>query len=389
LVQHEQKQEVDHYMKAAINDDKRLLSLDVFRGIAIAGMIIVNNQGDWGNVYPAFRHAAWHGWYGADIVFPFFLFAVGASLFFTFTHIVSSGAPRNVIFQRVIRRTIILIALGLLLNLFPFFDFSTMRIPGVLQRIGLCYFFAAVLVLHTGPKTRMAVTLFLLILYSALLMCVTQSGFGRGSLEPCCNLPGFIDSVVFPGHTYGQAPVPGFDPEGLLTTIPSIASTMIGVFAASMLHDSIQGTMKKWLIPGAGAALIVAGLALNTIIPINKNLWTPSYCLFMGGLAILVFALCHYLCDNKRYRHAFIPFIILGRNAIAAYLLSSIMGKAIISISIAIGNTAVPLKTIIVQSLFTSWLEPAAASLLYALCFLLIWIFVMYLLYRKQIFISI
>jgi predicted acyltransferase len=376
-------------MKAAIIDDIRLLSLDVFRGIAIAGMIMVNNQGDWSHVYPAFRHAAWHGWYGADIVFPFFLFAVGASLFFSFTRIISGGAPRNIIFPRVVRRTIILIALGLFLNIFPFFDFSTMRIPGVLQRIGLCYFFAAVLVLYSGPKTRMAVTLFLLILYGTLLMWITPSGYGRGSLEPCCNLPGFIDSVVFSGHTYGQAPVPGFDPEGLLTTIPSIASTMIGVFAASLLHDGIQGTMKKWLIPGAGAAMVVAGLALNIIIPINKNLWTPSYCLFMGGLATLVFALCHYLCDSKKFHRAFIPFIILGRNAIAAYLLSSMAGKAMISINITTHVTTIPLKTIIFQSVFMPWFEPAAASILYAVLFLLIWLGVMYLLYRKQIFISI
>ena len=376
-------------MKTAINGEKHLQSLDVFRGIAIAGMIIVNNQGDWSHVYPAFRHAAWHGWYGADIVFPLFLFAVGASIFFSFMRGSGDCASRNAIFFKVLRRTVILIALGLFLNLFPFFDFSTVRIPGVLQRIGLSYFFAAVLVLFTGPKTQKAVTLFLLVLYGALLMCVTPSGIGRGSLEPCCNLPGYVDSLLLPGHTYELAPVPGFDPEGILSTIPSIASALIGVFAASLVHAAIQGKRNIWIAPGAGAAAVLAGLALNAVLPINKNLWTPSYCLFMGGLAIILFSLCSYLCDRKRYRRAFLPFTILGRNAIAAYLLSSLAGKALLSINMTRGETAVPLKTIIFQSVFAPWFEPAAASLLYAVSFLLIWLGVMYLLYRKGVFIKI
>jgi len=376
-------------MKTAINGEERFQSLDVFRGIAIAGMIIVNNQGDWSHVYPAFRHAAWHGWFGADIVFPLFLFAVGASIFFSFTRSTGAGASRNVIFLKVLRRTVILIALGLFLNLFPFFDFSTMRIPGVLQRIGLCYFFAAVLVLFTGPKTRMAVMLVLLVLYGALLLFVTPTGIGRGSLEPCCNLPGYVDSVVFPGHTYELAPVPGFDPEGILSTIPSIAGTMIGVFAASLLHAGIQGNRNMWMTSIAGAAAALAGAALNTVIPINKNLWTPSYCLFMGGLAMILYSLCCYFCDGKRYCRAVMPFTILGRNAIAAYLLSSIAGKAMISFNITTDNTAIPLKTIIYQSVFAPWFEPAAASLLYALCFLLVWLGASYLLHRKRILIKI
>jgi predicted acyltransferase len=376
-------------MKSAINEEKRLQSLDLFRGIAIAGMIIVNNQGDWSHVYPAFRHAAWHGWYGADIVFPFFLFAVGASIFSSFMRGAGEGASRRLIFFKVLRRTVILIALGLFLNLFPVFDISTVRIPGVLQRIGLSYFFAAVLVLFTGRKTQMAATLFLLVLYGSLLMCVTPSGIGRGSLEPCCNLPGYVDSLLLTGHTYELAPFPGFDPEGILSTIPSIASAMIGVFAASLLHAGIQGKRNIWITPLAGAAAVLAGLGLNTFMPINKNLWTPSYCLFMGGLAMILFSLCYCLCDRKRCSRALAPFTVLGRNAIAAYLLSSITGKVLLSFRVTSGGTAVPLKTIIFQYAFAPWFEPAAASFLYSLCFLLIWMGVMYLLYRKQIFITI
>jgi predicted acyltransferase len=372
-----------------INEENRLQSLDLFRGIAIAGMIIVNNQGDWSHVYAAFRHAAWHGWHGADTVFPLFLFAVGASIYVSFTREAGESASRHQIFLKALWRTVVLFALGLFLNIFPFFDFSTMRIPGVLQRIGLSYFFASLLVLFTGQKTRIAVTLFLLILYGALLMCVTPYGIGRGSLEPCCNLPGYVDRAVLAGHTYEQAPVPGFDPEGILTTIPSIASALIGAYAASLLHPGVQGKRNMRMALLIGAAAVLAGLALNSVIPINKNLWTPSYCLFMGGLAMILYAFCHYLCDRRRRGHAFIPLTVLGRNAIAAYLLSSLTGKALVSIKITSCGAELSLKTVIFQTAFAPWLEPAAASLLYSLCFLLIWMGAMYLLYRKRIFIKI
>ncbi len=375
-------------MESSIIEKKRLVSLDVFRGITIAAMILVNNQGDWGHVYPALRHAAWHGWHGADIVFPYFLFAVGASLFFSFSSLRGAGTSRKIVLFHIIRRTVILLVLGFFLNLFPSFDFGTVRIPGVLQRIGLCSFFAALLTLYAKPGMRISSTIFLLALYGALLFLVTPSGFGHGSLEPCCNLPGFIDGTLFPGHTYEHAPVPGFDPEGLLGTLPAVASAMIGVCAASLIRSSEKMAMDTWRLLPAGMVLIAVGLALDGIIPINKNLWTPSYCLFMGGLGTIVFTLCHYLFDVSNLRLPAAPFLVLGRNAILVYVLSTLAGNAMASINITTGGGPATLKGIIFNSVFAPRFGPEAASSLYAASFLLFWLGIMYLLYRKKIFIS-
>jgi predicted acyltransferase len=372
-------------MQTEIFEKNRILSLDLFRGLTIAGMILVNNQGDWGHVYPALRHASWHGWLGADIVFPFFLFVMGASLHNSFTGQLESGAKHASIFLKIIRRTALLMALGLFLNLFPFFDFVHVRIPGVLQRIGLCYFFASVFYLYIGQKGRIMVTALILGLYGALLLWVTPDGFGHGSLEPCCNLPGFIDRLIFNGHTYEHAPVPGFDPEGLLSTLPAIASTMMGVFAASWIGGAPSGRKSAWLAAG-GMVLMAAGVATDVIIPINKNLWTPSYALFMGGMAALVFSSCYFLYDVMGRRRLSLPFLVLGRNAITVYLLSSMSGKAMISVKAGPGS--VPVKTILYSTLFEPWLGQEMASFLYAAVFLCAWVMIMYIPYRKQVFIS-
>lgn len=369
--------------------NNRLISLDAFRGVTIAAMILVNNQGDWGHVYPVLRHASWHGWLGADIVFPFFLFAVGASIFLALQSHRNSGMSPDKTFPSVLRRTVILIALGMLLNLFPFFNLSQARIPGVLQRIGLCYCFGAVIFLYCTDKLQIIISIALVAVYGALLFWVTPSGLGHGSLEPCCNLPGFIDSIIFPGHTYEHAPAPGFDPEGLLSTIPAITSTMLGVFAARRICSHITESRKMVGLIAGGAVMIAAGLLLDYIIPINKNLWTPSYVLFMGGMAVVVLSLLYYLCDIKKNSIITSPFLVLGRNAIAVYILSSIAGKAMISIMVPFGNAEVPVKTFIYTMLFASWLDPFVASLLYAVLFLILWFLIMYILYRRRIFINV
>lgn len=375
-------------MKTTFDEEKRLVSLDLFRGFTMALMILVNNQGNWNAVFPPFRHAAWHGWLGADIVFPFFLFAVGASIHISFSALLGAGISRTDLIVKVARRTAILVALGLFLNLFPFFNFETLRIPGVLQRIGLCYCFASIIYLYAGERTRLFITMAMIAGYGVLLLWVTPEGFGQGSLEPCCNLPGFIDRALFPGHTYEHAPVPGFDPEGLVSTVPAIASTMIGAFAAHMLRVSAADNAGRWLLPCSGLLLTAAGAALDLIIPINKNLWTPSYVLFMGGLAITVLCAAHYICDVRGFRLPAVPFLVLGRNALLAYLLSSLAGKAMISFHVPGQGAPMTVKNYAFTHAFAPWFTPSAASLVYAAAFLLFWWVIMYILYRKRIFLS-
>ena len=375
-------------MKTTFDEEKRLVSLDLFRGFTIALMILVNNQGNWNAVFPPFRHAAWHGWLGADIVFPFFLFAVGASIHISFSALLAAGISRTDLIVKVARRTAILVALGLFLNLFPFFNFETLRIPGVLQRIGLCYCFASIIYLYAGERTRLFITIALIAGYGALLLWVTPEGFGRGSLEPCCTLPGFIDRALFPGHTYEHAPAPGFDPEGLVSTVPAIASTMSGVFAAIMLRANMTGKIGRLLIPCSGLLVAAAGAALGLIIPINKNLWTPSYVLLMGGLVMMVFYIAHYFCDVRGFRLPAAPFLVLGRNALLAYILSSLAGKAMISFHVPGQGTPMTIKSFIFTHAVAPWFGPSAASLVYAAAFLLFWWVIMYILYRKRIFIS-
>ena len=366
----------------------RIISLDVFRGITIAAMVVVNNQGDWGHVYPALRHASWNGVSGADFVFPFFLFAVGAALYASWgTRNDSSNRPRSIL-PAAARRTAILIGLGLFLNAFPLFDVSTLRIPGVLQRIGLCYFSCLCIVLFVPRRAHAAAALFILALYGAILLFVTPGGIGRGSLDPCCNLPGFVDSTLFPGHTYEHAPVPGFDPEGLLSTLPAVASTLAGFLALRWIsgRNSVRDAAQ---LAAAGAALAASGLLIGRIIPMNKQLWTPSYALFMAGAACAFFFILYAVHDLRGYRAARAPFVALGRNAILLYLFSSLAGKAMVTVAVPFRGRPVPVKAALHAILFSSWLDPFAASLVYSLCFLAVWTAVVYLLYRKRIFITI
>ncbi|HOD15033.1 MAG TPA: heparan-alpha-glucosaminide N-acetyltransferase domain-containing protein [Spirochaetota bacterium] len=369
-----------------ITGGKRIISLDVFRGFTIAGMILVNNQGDWSCVYPAFAHAPWHGWLGADFVFPFFLFILGASLYFSLTVRMEAGVERPRLAMGILRRSAVIVILGLLLNLVPSFDLASVRIPGVLQRIGLCYCFASLLFLYAGRRAQVTITLAVLALYTFLLLFITPQGPGSGSLEPCCNLPGFIDGMLFPGHTYEHAPVPGFDPEGLLSTLPAIASAMTGVFAAAWLRP---GSRARQALPLAGIVMTAAGLALDPLLPINKNLWTPAYVLFTGGAAMVLLYFTGLLFDGGRFGRAAVPFLVFGRNAIAVYLLSSIAGRVMVSLSITVNGAGKSVKALIYESLFAPLAPPCAASLLYAAAFTLVWLGIMYLPYRKKLFISI
>lgn len=369
----------------------RLISLDVFRGITIAGMILVNNAGNWAHVYPPLRHAPWNGWTPTDFIFPFFLFIVGVAMSLSFSKRIARGDSHSQLFSKVVSRTLIIFIIGLFLHLVPFFNFKEVRLPGVLQRIALCYFFAALIMIYANKKFQIGWTAFLLVIYWILVKLVPVPGYGAGSLEPQGNLCWYIDSQLLAGHTWKYAPAPGFDPEGLLSTLPAIATVMFGVFTGDWIRIFRDPYEKVSGLFVFGVLGLVAGEILKGWLPINKNLWTSTYSIFMAGMALIFLAMCYWLIDIKGYKAWSRPFIIFGSNAILVFSLSSLIAKLMITIKIPQSDGAkIDLKTLIYKNLFVSWAgDTELTSLLYPIVFNLIWLGLMYILYRKNIFVKI
>jgi predicted acyltransferase len=367
---------------------ERLVSLDVFRGITIAGMTLVNNPGSWEHIYWPLEHAQWHGWTPTDLVFPFFLFIVGVSITLAFGNRVESGQSTKDLHLKVIKRTLIIFGLGLFLNGFPYFDLSVLRIPGVLQRIAVCYFFASIIFLNTKIKTQVGITMSLLLIYWFLLKHVAAPGFEAGDLTKEGSLPSFIDRVVFGNHVWAQAKV--YDPEGILSTIPAVSTTLIGVLAGHWLRTEKSQYEKTAGLFVAGAVCVALGWAWNAFFPINKALWTSSYVFFTGGLALQFLAVCYWVIDIKGYRRWAKPFEIFGVNAIALYVGSGLMAELLGLIKVTDANgTKVSLGSWIYDNLFASWASPVNASLAFAIAFILVWLGLMWILYRRKIFIKV
>ncbi|MBN1534228.1 MAG: DUF1624 domain-containing protein [Spirochaetes bacterium] len=351
---------------------ERLRYLDLFRGITIFGMIVVNQQGDWGHVHPAIRHAAWNGLTPADLVFPFFLFIAGVSVFFSQEARFSWGDTTLPIALRIIRRGLLLIALGMFLNLPLDMDFSSMRIPGVLQRIGLCYLVVALVALGRRPVLETALCIVLPALYWILMLSVAVPGFGSGRLDPPGNLGRYVDSALFGLHTYRHAPVPGFDPEGALSTISAAATMLLGLLSGRWLGSASSMGRRAGGLAAAGVLILAVGLILTVWIPLNKNLWSPSYVAVTGGLAQMTMALS-VLATEMQNRVSWGPFESLGRNSIAIYVLSSVAGICTAGIVVHGPSGAVSLKQLLYSSLFLPWIGGAAASLLYSLIWACLW----------------
>jgi predicted acyltransferase len=365
----------------------RLTTLDVFRGITIALMILVNDPG--GDAYYSFlQHATWNGLTFADIVFPFFIFIVGATIPFSFARRIDRGASKRKLFVIVVRRTLILFALGLLINLFPTFDLATFRIMGVLQRIALCYFFASVVFMYLKPKWQIILTVAIPIAYWMLMTLVLVPGYGAGVLTEDGNLAGYIDRLLLGKHIYAYTGT--YDPEGLLSTLPALSTALIGVLAGQYLKSSPTPKAKTVKLLLFGSVSIAIGLVWNFWFPINKNLWTSSYVFFTGGIALLILAVCFYTIDTRGYTSWTKPFTILGLNAILIYVLSEIVNLALIYARIPLTeNTSTSLKSLIYERLFSSWAGPLHGSFLYALAYLAFCWAVAAILYRKRIFVKI
>ena len=382
---------------ALLRPSERLVSLDAFRGATIAAMLLVNNPGSWSAVYPPLLHAPWHGWTFTDLIFPAFLWIMGVSLTLSTARRVEAGADRAALLRHVAQRAGIIFVLGLVLSAFPFgllpahaFSFETLRWPGVLQRIALCSLAAGAIFLFASWRGQLAWAVGLLLGYWALLKLVPVPGHGAGVLEPLGNLAWWIDSHLLAGHTWSGAPAPGFDPEGLLSTLPAIATVLCGTLAGYWLRGAraLGKTSAGFAI--AGVALLALGEAWGTVFPINKNLWTSSYVVAMAGWSALLFGIFHWLIDVRGWRGWAAPFVWYGMNALALFVLAGMVGRllGLLRWTDAAGAT-VTLKGWLHSHLFLSWLSPINASLAFALAFVLVFLAIAWAMWRKKWFVKV
>lgn len=373
----------------------RFRSLDVFRGMAIAGMLIVNKAGLVQQTYPQLKHADWHGWTLADLVFPFFLFILGAAMAFSLARYTASlTRPKRAVYLRILRRSVVLFGLGLLLNGFWSYNLSALRVMGVLQRISLTYLAAAVVILKLPRKHQWGVTGLLLVGYWLALAFMPVPEFGMGNLTRTGNFGAYVDRLIIgTSHLYGGDQFNSMgDPEGLFSTIPAIATVLLGYFTGDWLRQ--RGSGLKVKTSRQSLALVIygvistgLGLVWSLWFPINKKLWTSSYVLFSVGIALLLLAVCYELIEVRQIRLWSKPFEILGLNSIAIFIASVLVIKVLVLTQA--GDNAVNGFTWIFETLFLSWTSPALGSLLFALITLCFWWLVAYLLYRQHWFLKI
>lgn len=375
----------------------RLLSLDAFRGATIAGMIMVNNPGTWSDIYPQLRHAAWDGWTFTDFIFPFFLWIVGVAMTLSFAKRVEQGANKRQLLLHVLRRAAIIFGLGLFLAGFPFgllwghqFSWAAIRIPGVLQRIAICYLIASALFLWTTWRGQLGWIIGLLVSYWLMVKLIPVPGFGAGVWQPEGSLCWWVDANVLAGHTWRGAPAPGFDPEGIVSTIPAIATTLFGVMMGHWLRVKRSVEEKTVWMFVAGEFLMLLGAILDMWLPINKNLWSSSYSIFMAGWASVIFAMFYWLIDVKGYKKWSLPFTIYGMNAITVFVLAGVVGRSMSLIKVAQDDgTMLSLQRHIYLHWFAPFASPMNASLLYALCFIGVMFLVVWFMWRMKWFVKV
>ena len=301
---------------------KRILSLDFFRGLTIAGMIIVNDPGSWSYVYAPLRHAEWNGATPTDLVFPFFLFIVGVSITLSLGNFKEKITTS--IYLKIIKRTIIIFALGVFLALFPDFDFYNLRVVGVLQRIALVYLICSIIFLHSNYKNQLILGSCLLVFYWIIMMYIPFNGNPAGTLEPGLNFAAWIDSFIVPGRMYQGT----WDPEGLFSTIPSVATGISGMICGNIIKNNRSSNLEKIIkIFFWGSIILIISHFWDYIFPINKHIWTSSYVLYSSGLAMITLAMSMWIIDEKKYTSNIKFGLVFGSNAITAYVLHGIVWR--------------------------------------------------------------
>lgn len=377
---------------------QRLLSLDFFRGLTVATMILVNNPGSWGHIYAPLEHAEWNGCTPTDLVFPFFLFIVGVSIAYAMGSKKTDPSSHNKTILKALKRGLTLFGLGLFLSIFPrnFRDFDFVeaikhvRIPGVLQRIGVVFFISSILFLKLSEKNIFRAIIIILVTYWALMTFVPVPGLGYANLEKETNLGAWLDrTILTEAHLWKSAVT--WDPEGILSTLPAIATGLFGVLVGIYLKrkDVEPATKIAWLF-SVGSICIIAGLLWDLQFPINKALWTSSYVLYTGGLATVVLALSYWIIDVNHYNRFTKPFVIYGVNAITVFFVSGLMPRLLNMIKIKQPNgDEIGALSWFYQSFFPPYFSPINASLAYAIVFVLFFFVILWFMYKKNIIIKV
>jgi predicted acyltransferase len=366
------------------------MSLDVLRGLTVALMILVNTAGDGSVSYTQLRHSVWNGCTLTDLVFPMFLFIVGASVALALRSRLSCGVPHIVILRQVLQRSLLILLFGLLLNALPFFHLSDLRYFGVLQRIALCYALAAAVYLFGGIRAAAIVAVLTLLVYWYLLTRVSVPGFGVPGidvpmLDPHGNLAAWLDRrLVAPAHLYHHS---FYDPEGLLGTLPALGTTLFGVLAGCWLQTLQSANRKALGLAAAGIAFATTGLLWSHALPWNKRLWTSSYALWTAGISVLVLSLLFWLIDGPlKCRRGLTPWLAFGTNALTAYIFSEVVALILSIIPVrGAGNLQRWLYQLLPQRLG----PPPLLSMLYSILFVAVCYLPVYILYRRRIFLKI
>ncbi len=383
--------------------------------MTVAGMLLVNNPGSWGAIYPPLTHAEWHGWTPTDLIFPFFLFIVGVTTYLSLTARRAQGAGNRAIVSQILQRGAIIYLLGLALNGFPYFDplpgsfwgsivsrfgistvtheslLDTIRILGVLQRIAIVYVCAALISVWTSARQQAVIAGGLLVGYWLLMTAVPVPGEGAAGAallnEPARTLAAYVDRAVLGRHIYHGTKL--WDPEGILSTMPAIVTAMLGIFVGrwigqpKSLPDRIAGLF------AVGTLGVVAGLVWNWAFPINKQLWTSSYVVLTAGMACVALATCIWLIDHRDYRKWTKPFVPFGINPMIAFVGSGLMARTIYTlwkVESEQPGKYISLQAAIFGNVYSSWIaDPKLASFIFALTFVLLWWAILALLQRRQI----
>jgi predicted acyltransferase len=362
------------------NTSERLVSLDFFRGLTIAAMIIVNYPGNWGHVYAPLLHKPWHGITPTDLIFPFFLFIVGVSIAFAYTKQMQKGLPMTGVYRKILFRGVKIFAVGIFLNLWPYFNFTELRVAGVLQRISIVFVVCAILFIRTNWKTQAIVGSVILIGYWLAMMLIPTPGYEKAILEPGANLAAWIDSFLLPGRMWQET----WDPEGLISTLPAIATGISGMLVGKIMLSENSPEKKVIHLFLAGFIATVVGYVWSLNFPLNKPIWTSSYVMATSGLASMTLAASYYLIDLEKRKRFIKPFLAFGTNAITLYVLAGLL--SLIFYRLDFWGKTLSVHTF--QFLTGLGVAPKLASLSYAILYLAILYVPLSILYKKRIFIK-